>query len=271
MSSRRPSALASKKKKFIIPLIYDPNHYYYYRHSKQQDAGRIFPIIKCCDLKSSSSSINADWRSFRASLVDWERTTIPEESSNRLDPGGTEDHLPRVTKAKKWAHILSQPEKGCLLVATEKLDGVHIFKETVILLLSIDSKGPTGIILNRPSSLKETKSTVTGVEEISVEMPLYFGGTFDEKLVLVGPKKGDAKKVVRRSGVFEEVMEGLYYGTKEESVICAAEMFKRNEIGVEDFRVFEGYCWWGKNKLKEEIRAGYWKVIACSPSVFGLY
>ncbi|OVA11927.1 Protein of unknown function UPF0301 [Macleaya cordata] len=271
--------------KFIksTTLLYDPaaNYYYYNRHSnkqqqQQQQDGNIFPIITCCDIRSSREdnngpSIKADWRSFRASLVASERTAKPEESSNWSDPRPIEDNHPRVTNGKKWAHILHEPEKGCLLVATKKLDGVNIFKGTAILLLLMDPTGPTGIILNRPSSLRETRSTVPDVEEILFDMPLYFGGPIDEKLVLVGPRKGDAEEVVRRSGVFEEVMEGLYYGTKEESVSCAAEMVKSNEVEVEDFRVFEGHCLWENlDKLKEEIRSGYWNVIACSPSIIGM-
>ncbi|OVA11929.1 Protein of unknown function UPF0301 [Macleaya cordata] len=203
-------------------------------------------------------------------LVGWERTSRLDESSNSLDPAPIDDNCSRVTKGNTWAHILSEPEKGCLLIATEKLDGVHIFERSVILLLSIDSTGPTGIILNRPSSLTETRSTVTDVEDIFVDRPLFFGGPLDGKLILVGPKKGDDEEVVRRSGVFKELMEGLYYGTKEQSVECAAEIVKRNEVRVEEFRVFEGYCWWGKDKLKEEIRSGYWNVIACSTNIIGL-
>ena len=69
-------------------------------------------------------------------------------------------------------------------------------------------------------------------------------------------------------------IKGVYFWPPEpgskESVGCAAEMVKRNVVGVEDFRFFDGYCGWEKEQLKDEIRAGYWTVAACSPSVIGL-
>ncbi|CAI0453920.1 unnamed protein product [Linum tenue] len=64
-------------------------------------------------------------------------------------------------------------------------------------------------------------------------------------------------------------MKGLYYGTKE-TAGCAAEMVKRNMVGVGDFRFFDGYCGWETEQLKEEIDAGYWTLAACSSSVIGL-
>lgn len=85
--------------------------------------------------------------------------------------------------------------------------------------------------------------------------------------VLLGPK--DPEGSVEKSGLLEEVMTGLYYGTKE-SVGCVAEMVKRNLVGLGDLRFFDGYCGWEKDQLRDEIRAGYWTVAACSPSVVGL-
>ncbi|XP_007032638.2 PREDICTED: UPF0301 protein Plut_0637 [Theobroma cacao] len=227
-----------------------------------------FPTcITCCHLGSSSPLdddsrpiLDPDWRSFRARLVAEEKVSRPEDSSAYADP----DHPP-VTLGDKWAHIIHEPEKGCLLIAKEKLDGVHIFERTVILLLSTGPIGPSGIILNRPSlmSIKEMRSTVLDVVGTFSDRPLFFGGPLEEGLFLVSPTGND------NSAVFEEVMKGLYYGTKE-SVGCAAEMVKRNEVGAGDLRFFDGYCGWEKEQLNEEIRAGYWTVAACSPSVIGL-
>ncbi|PIA62945.1 hypothetical protein AQUCO_00200752v1 [Aquilegia coerulea] len=238
-------------------------------------SGSTLGCVTCCRLGSSDDestpSISADWRSFRARLVADERSTRLDENSNWVDPDTVEDHTPKplVNIGEKWAHPLHEPERGCLLIATEKLDGVHIFERTVILILSTGPIGPTGIILNRPSlmSIKEIGSKVLDVAGTFSDSPLFFGGPLEEGLFLVGPKEKDDG--VGKSGVFEEVMKGLYYGTKE-SVGCAAEMVKRDVVGVEDFRFFDGYCGWEKDQLKEEIKSGYWTVAACSPSVIGL-
>ncbi|CBI22270.3 unnamed protein product, partial [Vitis vinifera] len=228
----------------LLPSIKARNLTYPKRKANQFQCRKApFPSsITCCHLGSSSSSedadkpsISADWRSFRARLVAGEQASRLEEPSSLVDPDSAVDHPLPITIGDKWVHTIHEPEKGCLLIATEKLDGVHIFERTVILLLSTGPVGPTGIILNRPSlmSIKETRSTVLD------------------------------------TGLFEEVMKGLYYGTKE-SVGCAAEMVKRNAVAVEDFRFFDGYCGWEKEQLRDEIRAGYWTVAACSPSVIGL-
>lgn len=224
-------------------------------------------------------ALDSDWRSFRARLVAVEKLSSRlevDDPSSCTDPDTVVDHdhhhHSQVKIGDKWAHTIHEPEKGCLLIATEKLDGVHIFERTVILLLSTGPIGPSGIILNRPSlmSIKEMRSTVLeDVADTFSDRPLFFGGPLEEGLFLVSPKKGDDENGVGKSGVFEEVMKGLYYGTKE-SVGCAAEMVKRNVVGAGDFRFFDGYCGWEKEQLNEEIRAGYWTVAACSPSVVGL-
>ncbi|KAL8475759.1 hypothetical protein ACS0TY_028427 [Phlomoides rotata] len=232
--------------------------------------------VSCCKSGSTPESprdeegpfLRSDWRSFRARLVARERASPLEELSSAVDPDAAADQPPLpITIGDKWAHTIHEPEKGCLLIATEKLDGVHIFERTVILLLSMGPIGPTGLILNRPSlmSIKEMRSSALDVAGAFSDRPLFFGGPLEEGLFLVSPK-GDG---VEKSGVFDKVMKGLYYGTKE-SVGCAAEMVKRNAVEVGDFRFFDGYCAWERQQLRDEIRAGYWAVAACSPSVVGL-
>ncbi|MCL7046495.1 hypothetical protein MKW94_023454 [Papaver nudicaule] len=233
-----------------------------------ENSQRHVLTLRCCSTAipsplddNKAPIVHPDWRSYRAKLVTNEQLSRPQGSSNLpIDPPIENRHHSSVTSENTWAHILEAPEKGCLLIATEKLDGVNIFKQTVILILSVDSKCSTGVILNKPSSM--TRSAVTDGQ-------LYFGGPLDDDLVLVSLKKnGDEEVMIKRSGIFEEVIEGLYYGTKQNSLCCVDEMVKRDELRVEDFRVFEGYCWWDNKKLRDEIKSGSWKVIACSPNIF---
>lgn len=235
--------------------------------------------ISCCQLGPKSQSpedeerplVDVDWRSFRARLVAGEKaSTTGGGPFSVIDPGSVVDQPPTITIGDKWAHTIHEPEKGCLLIATEKLDGVHIFERTVILLLSTGLIGPTGIILNRPSlmSIKEMRSSpALDVIDTFSDRPLFFGGPLEEGFFLVSPQEG--KDGVGKSGVLEEVMKGLYYGSKG-TVGCAAEMVKRNAVPAGDFRFFDGYCAWEREQLREEIRSGYWTVAACSPSVIGL-
>ncbi|KAK9039450.1 hypothetical protein V6N11_014650 [Hibiscus sabdariffa] len=231
-----------------------------------------FPIsITCCHLNEDNSkpTFDSDWRSFRAKLVANEKESSPKDpSSPCADPGSDQPRQP-VTIGDKWAHTIHEPEKGCLLIATKKLDGVHIFERTVILLLKAGPIGPSGIILNRPSlmSIREMRSTILdGWTEFS-DQSLYFGGPLEDGFFLVSTKRDDDS--VEKSGAFEQVMEGVYYGSRE-SVGCAAEMVKRNVVEGGDFRFFDGYCLWDKEQLDGEIKAGFWTVVACSPSVIAL-
>lgn len=225
-------------------------------------------MIGCLSNDEKKPSLDSDWRSFRAKFVAIEKVSSP---SSWAGPGTVVDQPPQpVTIGDKWAHTIREPEKGCLLIATKKLDGVHIFERTVILLLKAGPIGPLGIILNQPSliSIKEMRSTtIRDVSEVFSDVPLFFGGPLEDGFFLVSPTKDDDG--VKKSGVFEEVMGGLYYGTKE-SVGYAAKMVERNVVKAMDFRVFDGYCLWDKEQLGEEIKAGFWIVVACSPSVIGL-
>ncbi|KAM3342655.1 protein CHU [Capsicum galapagoense] len=237
--------------------------------------------VTCCQASSPFSSpspqdegkpfAERDWRSFRARLVAGERASRSEDPSSVVNPDTVDDlpPPPAVTIGSKWAHTIHEPEKGCLLIATEKLQGDHIFERTVVLLLSLGFI-PTGLILNRPSlmSIKEMRSSALDMPGTFANRPLFFGGPLEEGLFLVSPNEG-SEDGLGKSGVFDEVMKGLYYGTKE-SVGCASEMVKRGAVGVDNFRFFDGYCAWKRDQLRDEIKAGYWTVAACSPSVIWL-
>ncbi|KAI3726139.1 hypothetical protein L1987_65936 [Smallanthus sonchifolius] len=207
-----------------------------------------YSTTTCCQSKSNSPSpssgdeenmfVDADWRSFRARLVAGEQAVSSQESLPTDDSNIMVNQPPLVSLGDKWAHAIHEPEKGCLLIVTKKLDGVHIFERTVVLLLSTDPVGPTGIILNRPSlmSIKEMRSNVLDASGTFSDQTLFYGGPLEE---------------------------GLFFG-------CAAEMVKRNVVGVGEFRFFDGYCRWEKEQLEGEIGAGYWVVVACSSNVVGL-
>ncbi|GAB2243227.1 hypothetical protein Droror1_Dr00020002 [Drosera rotundifolia] len=237
----------------------------------------------CCELGSFSSNrdddfnevedepmINRDWRSFRARLIAAEhapKSTQDDQSAAPIDPDRPldNDHPQTISIGDKWAHMIHEPEKGCLLIATKKLDGDNIFERTVVLLLENSPIGPTGIILNRPSlmSIKEAKSPAMDLSETFSNRPLFFGGPLRGGIFLInGPIQGD-------DFAFEEVMKGLYYGRRE-SLGIAPEIVKKNVVGLDDIRFFDGYCGWGKEQLQDEIKSGCWTLAACSPSVIGL-
>ncbi|CAN6283468.1 unnamed protein product [Urochloa humidicola] len=241
---------------------------------------RASSSVTCCswsfnNVRPSSDDgavpvIDPDWRSFRAQLYFNEQ----HAKSKSLKPAVAAMPPQAVKIGDKWAHQLVEPEKGCLLIATEKLDGSHIFERTVILLLSAGVLGPVGVILNRPSlmSIKEAESIFADDADIAgafSRRPLFFGGPLEECFFILGPRAAAGSGVVARTGLFEEVMPGLHYGTRE-SVGCAAELVKRGVVGVGEFRFFDGFCGWEREKLRDEVHTGLWRVAACSPTVLGL-
>ncbi|KAH0939870.1 hypothetical protein HID58_007331 [Brassica napus] len=205
-------------------------------------------LIKDCVNKSKA---DADWKEFRARLVAGEQAAT---SDMVVDCSSSTSS--RITLGDKWAHKISEPEPGCLLVATEKLDGVHIYEKTVVLILSVGPSDTIGVILNRPSlmSIKGTKSTVLDKAGTFSDKRLFFGGPLEERLFLVSPRNGEDNEV-EKSGVFRQVMKGL------ESVGLAAEMVKRNLVGRSEL---------GNEQLKADVLRGYWTVAACSSSVVEL-
>ncbi|KAF3782140.1 UPF0301 protein [Nymphaea thermarum] len=247
---------------------------------RSQERNFVKVIPKCTESQlrgpegeddSEPSIVNSDWRAFRARLVAGEQATKSSAGApNQWPDLGLTKPSRVVTLGQKWAHPIHEPERGCLLVATQRLDGVHIFERTVILVLSAGAAGATGVILNRPSlmSIKETRSTDLDKNGVFSDRPLFFGGPLEEGLFLMSAQD----EGLEREGAavaFDEVMKGLYYGMKE-SVGCAADMVRKKVVGLGDFRFFDGCCGWEREQLSEEIGAGYWKVVACSPGAIGL-
>ncbi|VYS47918.1 unnamed protein product [Arabidopsis thaliana] len=199
-----------------------------------------------------SFGLNTDWREFRANLFMKEQEEKAEAEGHESEPIGL-----------KWAHPIPFPETGCVLVATEKLDGYRTFARTVVLLLRAGTRhpqeGPFGVVINRPlhKNIKHMKSTKTELATTFSECSLYFGGPLEASMFLL--KTGDKTKIPG----FEEVMPGLNFGTRN-SLDEAAVLVKKGVLKPQEFRFFVGYAGWQLDQLREEIESDYWHVAACS-------
>eukprot|EP00261_Vitis_vinifera_P033238 XP_019074481.1 PREDICTED: uncharacterized protein LOC100245246 isoform X1 [Vitis vinifera] len=218
---------------------------------------------KCNDTASQKScQIIVDWREFRAAL-------FAREQAEKADPeahsqGGT----PQEPKplGLKWAHPFPVPETGCVIVATEKLDGVRSFERTVVLLLRSGTRhpqqGPFGVVINRPLHKKINYMKPTNLELATTfaDCSLHFGGPVEASMFLL--KTGENPKLPG----LEEVIPGLCYGARN-SLDEAAKLVKQGVLKPQDFRFFVGYAGWQLDQLREEIESDYWYVAACSPNV----
>ncbi|KAI3807096.1 hypothetical protein L1987_23018 [Smallanthus sonchifolius] len=217
---------------------------------------------KPSDTSSRKSQHKAtDWREFRAMLYLNQQSML-----NKHDEGviAESKHL-----GSKWAHPLTSPETGCVLVATEKLDGVQTFERSVVFLLGSGTRhpqeGPFGVVINRPlhKKIKNMKPTNLHLATTFSDCSLHFGGPLEASIFLL---KTNGKNNVLD---FEEVVPTLCFGSRN-SLDEASALVKTGVFKPQDFRFFVGYAGWQLDQLREEIEAGLWHVAACSSNlVFG--
>ncbi|KAL3830345.1 hypothetical protein ACJIZ3_019147 [Penstemon smallii] len=202
-----------------------------------------------------------DWREFRALLYHQEQAENGDSVHDKDGKSSGSNSLPL-----KWAHPISTPENGCLLVATEKLDGVRTFERTVVLLLRSGARspheGPFGIVINRPRNKKWKHMPLTNIELATTfaDCSLNFGGPLDASTFLL--RAGETK-----IHGFEEVIPGLYFGGSRNSLDEAGRLVKKGKHSPQDFRFFAGYAGWQLDQLREEIESDYWYIAACSANL----
>ncbi|KAJ8509596.1 hypothetical protein OPV22_000030 [Ensete ventricosum] len=201
-----------------------------------------------------------DWRDFRANLVAQEQEQLLDSGTPSKDTASTE---PPQRVGLKWAHSIPVPETGCVLVATEKLDGVPSFERTVVLLLRLGSRdprdGPFGVILNRPlhRKIKDMKPSNPNLATIFADCSVHFGGPLEANMFLL--RMGDGAPLPG----LEEVISGVCFGARN-SLDEAAALVKKGVLRPHDFRFFVGYAGWQFDQLLDEIESNYWVVAACS-------
>lgn len=81
----------------------------------------------CVDIHHTHTQVPGDWRAFRARLVAQERGGSINETVHNGHNGSA-----FATRGDRWAHLLAQPEKGCLLIA--RRSDMRFFNNTVVFL-----------------------------------------------------------------------------------------------------------------------------------------
>ncbi|CAA2984614.1 UPF0301 TC_0483-like isoform X2 [Olea europaea subsp. europaea] len=206
-----------------------------------------------------------DWREFRASLYIQEQAEAVVSDMLKQDKAA----LGSKSLPLKWAHPISVPENGCLLVATEKLDGVRTFERTVVLLLRSGMQdpleGPFGVVINRSlhKRMKHMNPTNIDLATTFADCSLHFGGPLESSMFLLR-----AREVTGLNG-FEEVIPGVCFGSRNK-LDAASALVKKGILEPHDFRFFVGYAGWQLDQLMDEIESGYWHVAASSANlIFG--
>lgn len=202
------------------------------------------PIIFSPDMDMPPVLVQ-DWRAFRARLVAMESGQAARAASLQLG------------REERWAHVLAQPERGCLLVARPR-PGLGMFANTVILLLEHDDReGSSGLVINMPTPLLISN---LGLEEDIADAfrqcPLFIGGPVTKNLLHVLHARRDVEGAL-------EIIEGVFAGGVE----SASELVRRGEASPKDFMLLSGYSGWGPGQLQQELRSGTWIPVAASQAV----
>jgi putative transcriptional regulator len=182
------------------------------------------------------------------------------------DPFTTEQELPAVMMPPKikidkhrWAHSLGHIERGCVLIANEKLGGV--FHQTVVLIIDHHEKtGSTGIIINRPMQgtlLKVASETVSNVD-LSIKL------AFNNAAVSYGgPVMQDEYTCLHGYGEVEgakKISPGVFVGG---SNVLLNEV-RQNRFDPQQCLFVKGHAAWVPHQLQREISKGVWYTAAAS-------
>ncbi len=144
--------------------------------------------------------------------------------------------------------------EGRLLVAAPVLRDPN-FERTVVLMLSHDSDGALGVVVNRPTEVPVTSILPAWQQVVSAPEVVFQGGpvSLDSALGLVALSDDDEPLGVRRvSGQLGVV-----------DLDVPPEVVSPAVLGM---RVFAGYAGWGVDQLESEIDEGAWFVVDALPS-----
>ncbi|KAF6264861.1 hypothetical protein COO60DRAFT_1481158 [Scenedesmus sp. NREL 46B-D3] len=250
-----PSRISKRSVIVVRPAVSDEDRSGDQTYQKASSVPDLVPVVEP----------GTDWREFRARLVANSRSAStaaaePASSSSSTAPEGAWATTRSSFNQLEWAHELSQPEAGCLLLAHPYMfrEKQTYFYQAVILLLDHGPEGSYGIILNRPTQYKvsQIKSTVHELLSLFSDNKLFMGGDCGDTAMVVLTHRADIEGVT-------QVTEGVYH----HNVHGAAAAVAAGKADPSDFRFFAQYAGWAPGQLEEECKAGVWFCTAASPAL----
>jgi len=167
---------------------------------------------------------------------------------------------PKVSLDKhRWAHPISHVEPGCVLVANEKLGGV--FHQTVVLVIEHnESKGSTGIVINRPlnGNLRKIVSETDSNVDLSLKMAFN-----SAKVTFGGPVMQEEYSILHGYGEVEgskKVAPGIFVGGSE----ALMNEVRKGNFYPDEALFVKGHAAWVPSQLTREVSKGVWYIASCS-------
>lgn len=145
---------------------------------------------------------------------------------------------------------MSNSLRGQCLVAAKSLRDPHFYK-TVVLMLEHGSQGATGLVLNRPSSVRVCHALSGHFNIAESDEPVFIGGPVEPTALVM---LHDSEEVGSSES---SPAAGVFVGG-------SAESFERVLMPDDDedssirYRVFSGYSGWSVEQLESEIERGDW-------------
>ncbi|KAL5168949.1 UPF0301 protein [Glycine soja] len=143
---------------------------------------------------------------------------------------------------------------GSVLIATEKLLGVHPFDGSKILIVAANQvTGFQGLILNKHIQWSFLPKLEEGLENLK-EAPLSLGGP----VMKTGMPLLSLTRTVSGNNL-PEIIPGIYF-LDQVTTIRKIEELKSANQPVGDYWFFLGYSSWGWNQLYDEMAEGAWNL-----------
>lgn len=141
---------------------------------------------------------------------------------------------------------------GSILIATDKLLGVHPFQNSKVLIVKADqSVGFQGLIFNKHIRWDSVQELEKGLEFLK-EAPLSFGGPLIKHRM---PFVILTRQVTKSQ--YPEIVPGVYF-LDQSATINEIEELKSGNHSIADYWFFLGFSSWGWDQLFHEIAQGAW-------------
>lgn len=159
----------------------------------------------------------------------------------------------------RWGHEIPHVEKGCVLIANEKLGGV--FHQTVVLVIDHNEvSGSTGVVINRPMDGNLLKIATEQESKLDLSLKLAFPSA---PVAFGGPVQADEFSILHGFGEVEgskKLAPGVFIGGSEELM----NEVRINRLSPENALFVKGHAAWVPGQLSREINKGVWYTAAVS-------
>ena len=175
---------------------------------------------------------------------------------------------------REWAHALSAPEAGCLLIARPGVlfQSRSPLNQGVVLLLANDDTGAVGLSLNVPTehSMRALldNDCEEGVSEAFGDRPIRFGGASEAhggpRRVYMLTDEKLAEEITDEMTGTNRIIDGLF-STSPQSTW---PLVRDGRLDPSKCEFFAGHWYWEPGQLTAEVEAGAWMMAACSTAAY---